>query len=137
MGDTIQKTKRLAALARGGVARFTHRGVVVWQVGTICDQYALAQAIDAAVDDPRLPREKRADAADVLSLCSVRVLATQADDDAPMVATWRRGALGESGLVVVGATDAAAELVRKGLAALIRRRLGLPTLVDTQSSAVA
>ena len=137
MNSIIRKFKRLVAMAGAGTARFHHRGVVVWQFGVICDQQALAQAIDAAIDDPRTPNARQADARTAAALCRVHLRATNADDDAPMLAAWRYGVTGDVGLVTVGATDDAGESVRRGLLALIRRRLDLPQVVDHASSAVA
>jgi len=137
MNSFIRKFKRLVAMAGAGTARFQHRGVVVWQFGVICDQQALAHAIDAAIDDPRTPNARQADARGAAALCRVHLRATNADDDAPMLAAWRYGVTGDVGLVTVGATDDAGESVRRGLLALIRRRLDLPQVVDHSSSAVA
>ena len=137
MNSIVRKLKRLAAIAGAGTARFKYRGVTVWQFGVICDQQALAQAIDAAIDDARTPNARQADARAAAALCRVHMRATSADDDAPMLATWRYGITGDVGLVTVGATDDAAESVRRGLLALIRRRLDLPQILDHSSSAVS
>lgn len=137
MNSIIRKIKRLVAMAGAGTARFQYRGVVVWQFGVICDQQALAHAIDAAIDDPRTPNARQADARAAAALCRVHLRATNADDDAPMLAAWRYGVTGDVGLVTVGAMDDAGESVRRGLLALIRRRLDLPQVVDHASSAVA
>ena len=137
MTNLIRRLKRVASTAGAGVSRFRHRGVVVWQFGVICDQQALAHAIDAAIDDPRTPNARQSDAWAAAALCRVHLRATNADDDAPMLAAWRYGVTGDVGLVTVGATDDAGESVRRGLLALIRRRLDLPQVVDHSSSAVA
>lgn len=136
MNSIARKVRRLVSVARSGVSRFEHRGVVVWQFGAVCDQVALSQAIDAALDDAKTPRERRDEARGIAESCTVHLRPSSADD-APMVATWRRGALGDSGLVVVGVTDGAGEMVRRGLLALIRRRMGLPVLVESGNAAVA
>lgn len=135
----LKRIKELAVLARGGMSYFRHRGVTVWQFGVVCDQAALAQAIDAAMDDRRTPSGREVDVQAAASLCRVVVVPVRGEDDAPMVATWTRGTLGgDQGAVRVGATPETADAVRRGLLALIRRRLGLSVLRDTPHlSAVA
>lgn len=126
MRKTLDRMRTAAGIARAGLSRFQHRGVVVWQLGVVCDQAALVAAIDAALDDRRTPAQLADRVRETATRCRVVVVPLRGDDEAPMLATWTRGVLEDVGEVRVGACATTAESVRRGLLALVRRRLGVP-----------